>query len=133
MTPRCEQGGSILVANLLLCVVLLSNGIGSASANRVIRQTEDAYELVLGEVNLPGSVTSSIVFKACPECALTSLRVTSETIFFVNGAALGFPAFLEAAKRIQAMKGGNRNTAVYVFLDMESRWVTRLELDHLNG
>jgi hypothetical protein len=31
------------------------------------------------------------------------------------------------------MDGGNRNTAVYLFFDIESRRVNRLKVDHFDG
>ena len=114
-------------------LALLLGSISSAWAYRVIEQTEDAYELVLGEVSLPRGVSSSVIFKACPVCTMTSLRVTSATTYFVNGTPLEFPDFLEAATAIRQMDGGNRNTAVYVFFDIKSRRVNRLELDHFDG
>ncbi len=114
-------------------LALLLGSISSAWAYRVIEQTEDAYELVLGEVSLPRGVSSSVIFKACPACTMTSLRVTSATTYFVNGTPLEFPDFLEAATAIRQMDGGNRNTAVYVFFDIKSRRVNRLELDHFDG
>ncbi len=114
-------------------LALLLGSISSAWAYRVIEQTEDAYELVLGEVSLPRGVSSSVIFKACPVCTMTSLRVTSATTYFVNGTPLEFPDFLEAAAAIRQMDGGNRNTAVYVFFDIKSRRVNRLELDHFDG
>ena len=114
-------------------LVLLLGTISSAWAYRVMEQTEDAYELVLGEVSLPRGVTGSIIFKPCPECATTSLRVSSTTTYLVNGAPLELPDLLEAAAAIRAMRGGSQNTAVYVFFDIESRRVSRLALDHFNG
>ncbi len=114
-------------------LALLLGSISSAWAYRVIEQTEDAYELVLGEVSLPRGVSSSVIFKACPVCTMTSLRVTSATTYFVNGTPLELSDFLEAAAAIRRMNRGNRNTAVYVFFDIKSRRVNRLELDHFDG
>ena len=112
---------------------LLLSSISSAWAYRVMEQTEDAYELVLGEISLPRSVTGSVIFKPCPDCTTTSLRVSTATTYFVNGLSLEFPDFVRAAAAIRDMDGGNRNTAVYLFFDTESRRVNRLALDHFNG
>ncbi len=118
---------------ILATLALMLGGMSSAWAYRVIEQNEDAYELVLGEVRLPRGVTGSVIFRACPTCTTTSLRVTRATTYFVNGAPLEFPEFLAAVQAIRQTDGGNRNTAVYVFLDIESRRVNRLQVDHFNG
>ena len=114
-------------------LVLLLGSISSAWAQRVIVQTEDAYELALGEVSLPDGVAGSVRFRPCPACTTTSMRVTSATAYFVNGTALELADFLAAAEAIRQMDGGEENTAVYVFFDIESRQVNRIGLDHFNG
>ena len=117
---------------LFTILILLSSSMSSAWAYRVIEQTEDAHELVLGEVALPLGVTGSVIFKLCEDCTTTSLRVTSATSYFVNGAALELKDFLESAEAIRQTNGGNQNTAVYVFFDLESQRVNRLALDHFS-
>ncbi|MFB3112122.1 MAG: hypothetical protein ACE10G_08820 [Gemmatimonadales bacterium] len=114
-------------------LVLVLGTVSSAWAARTIEQVEDAYELVLGEVSLPQRVTGTVSFRTCPTCTRTALRVTNETTYVVNGAALEFADFLEAAEAIRQINGGNENTAVYVFVDIKSRQVNRLEVDHFNG
>ncbi len=114
-------------------LVLLLGSIGSAWAQRTIVQTEDAYELALGEVSLPRGDTGTVIFKPCPSCTTTSMRVTRATSYFVNGAPLALPDFLEAAEAIRRMGGGNRNTAVYLFFNIESRRISRLKIDHFGG
>ena len=96
-------------------------------------QTEGAYELGLGEVRLPRGVTGSVTFKPCPTCPIDSFRVTPATTYSVNGTPLEFKDFLEAVKAIRKLDGGNQNTAVYLFFDIESRRVNRLQVDHFNG
>ncbi len=114
-------------------LALLLSSISSAWANRVIEQTEDAYELVLGEVSLPLGQTGSVIFRPCPACTVTSLRVTSATTYFVNGVPLEFPDFLEAVETIRRISRGEQSSAVYVFFDMESRRINRLKIDHFEG
>ncbi len=114
-------------------LIFLLGSISSAWAQRTIVQTEDAYELALGEVSLPRGDTGTVIFKPCPTCTTTSMRVTRATAYFVNGAPLALPDFLEAAEAIRRMGGGNRNTAVYLFYDIESRRISRLKIDHFGG
>ncbi len=118
---------------IIATLVLLSGSIGSAWAQRTIIQTEDAYELALGEVSLPRGDTGTVIFKPCPSCTTTSMRVTRATSYFVNCAPLALPDFLEAAESIRRMGGGNRNTAVYLFFNIESRRISRLKIDHFGG
>ncbi len=117
---------------LFVALTLLLGSISSAWAYRVIEQTEDAYELVLGEVSLPRGESSSVIFKPCPACTITSLRVTRATTYFVNGVPLTFPDFLEAVEAIRRISRGSLNTAVYIFFDIESRRVNRLRVDQLD-
>ncbi len=117
---------------LLATLALLLGSISPAWASRVIEQTEDAYELVLGEVSLPRGETGTVIFRLCPGCTITSLRVTRATTYFVNGAPLEFADFLEAVEAIRRMSRGNQNTAVYLFFDIESRRINRLAVDHFD-
>ncbi len=115
---------------LFAALALLLGGITSAWAYRVIEQTENAYELVLGEVSLPIGETGSVIFRPCPACTITSLRVTRATTYFVNGVPSEFADFLKAAEAIRRISRGSQNTAVYVFFDIESRRINRLAIDH---
>ena len=118
---------------IIATLALLLGSMSSAWAYRVMEQTQDAYELVLGEVSLPRGDTGSVIFKPCPTCTTTSLRVTRATTYFVNGAPLALPDFLAAAEAIRQLNGGNQDTDVYIFFDIESRRITRLVLDHFDG
>ena len=118
---------------ILATLVLLLGSTSSAWAQRTIVQTEDALELALGEVSLPRGDTGSVIFRLCPACTTTSMRVTEATAYFVNGTPLALPEFLEAAEAIREMYRGNQNTAVYVFFNIESRRISRLKIDHFGG
>ena len=69
---------------LFATLIVLAGSLSTAWAYRVIEQPEDAYELMLGEVSLPRGVAGTVIFKPCAECTTTSLRVTSETAYFIN-------------------------------------------------
>ncbi len=114
-------------------LIFLLGSISSAWAQRTIVQTEDAYELALGEVSLPRGDTGTVIFKPCPACTTTSMRVTLATSYFVNGTPLALPDFLEAAEAIRQMNRGNQRTAVYVYFNIESRRISRLKIDHFGG
>ena len=115
---------------LIATLILLASSLTSAWAYRVIEQTEDAYELTLGEVSLPRGAAGSVIFKPCPDCNTTSLRVSGDTRYFFNGSSLELEDFLAAAEAVRQQDGGNSNTAVYVFFDIGSKRVNRLMLEH---
>ena len=114
-------------------LVLLLGSLSSAWAYRVLEQTEDAYELMLGEVSLPRGAAGTVIFKPCPDCNTTAMRVSAETRYFVNGSPLELQDFLAWAEEIRKMDGGNQNTAVYIFFDIDSQRVNRLMLDHFTS
>ena len=111
-------------------LVLLLSSLSSAWAYRVLEQAEEAHELMLGEVSLPRNSGGSVIFKPCEDCLTTSLRVNASTIYLVNGAVVVLEDFLKAAEGFRDTDGGNRQTAVYVFYDVESKRVNRLALDY---
>ena len=118
---------------LIAALALVLSSISSAWAYRVIEQTEDAYELVLGEVSLPLGQTGSVIFRPCPACTITSLRVTRATTYVVNGEPLEFLDFLDAVQAIRRLRSSDQNTAVGLFFDTKSRRVTRLHINHFGG
>ena len=118
---------------ILATLILLLGSVGSTWGYRVLEQAEEAYELALGEVSLPRGAAGTVIFKPCEECNTTSLRVSGETLYFVNGSPFEISDFLEIAKEIRARDGGNQNTAVYIFYDIESERVNRLMLDHFTS
>ena len=114
---------------ITLVFLFALTSVANAAAVRVMEQPEDAYELMLGEVSLPGSVGGSVIFKACSECRTTALRVTDTTVYEVDGQLVDLKTFREAAKQFRGKRGGAIDTAVYVFFAVDSRLVTRLALD----
>ena len=116
---------------ILTTLILLLGSVSSSWAYRVMEQSEDTYELILGEVSLPRGAAGTVIFKPCADCNSTALRVSSQTTYAVNGAAFELADFLEAADLIRQQDGGNSGTAVYVRFDIESKRVTWLALDAL--
>ena len=94
-----------------------------------MEQPEDAYELRLAEVSLPGSLDGSVIFRACSDCRTTALRITQTTLFEVDGQRVDLKSLNEAAKALRGRRGEGAGTAVYIFFNIDSRLVTRLVLD----
>ena len=116
------------VTFLAIAMFALSSAV-NAAAVRVMEQPEDAHELRLGEVSLPGNAGGSVIFKACSECRTTALRVNEATVYEVDGQLVDLKTFNELAKAFRGRRGGGVDTAVYVFFNVDSRMVTRLALD----
>jgi hypothetical protein len=113
-----------------ISTILLLAYVGSASAYRVIEQTEESYELALADVTFPRSAIGSVRFKSCRECSFVSLRTTEKTNYVVNGATLPFTEFFELATDFRENRSVEGSTAVYIFVDIETQQIKRVALDH---
>ena len=105
--------------------------LDTASATRVIEQTESSVELTLGDLNLPTISGEMISFSACPTCSVSTHRLTDTTVFKVNGNQVPFAEFLRIAAEISDRSSGADNTFAGVFLDVASGRVTRIEIREL--
>jgi len=115
----------------VLCAFVATGALcaaGGASATRVLELIEGAYEAMLADVVLPASTAGFVTFPPCSTCPPTSLGVDNRTVYLVDGAALPFSDFIQAASLLTA-SGRAREAAVYVFYDLETKRVTRLALD----
>lgn len=63
-----------------------------------IRTVQLAHEVPLATVRLPASVSGTLAFKSCAECATTTARVTSDTQWLVNHQAVSLQDFLSAVE-----------------------------------
>ena len=103
----------------------------TAESARIVAQDEDAYELMLGDVALPGSTAGTVIFKTCGSCRTQSMRVSGTTVFQVHGQTVTFEDFSKAAEDFSQRDGGASSTIVYVFFDIKSQRVNRLGIDYL--
>jgi hypothetical protein len=103
----------------------------NAWAYRVIEQLEDAYELFLDEIELPGSIAGSVSFKPCNLCDAMSMTVTAATRYYTNGTLLALDDFRDVANAIRKVPGHEENTVITVFFDLNSMRVNRLEIDQI--
>ncbi len=112
---------------------ILAFGVTASIAHgaRIIAQEEDAYELALGDVNLPGSTAGTAIFKPCSDCKTQSMRVTHTTVYQVGGRMVSYADFMNAAEEYRKRDGGARATAIYLFYNIKSRRITRIGMDYL--
>lgn len=113
-----------IIVTIALCVATLN----SAWAYRVLEQVEQAYELKLGVVTLPGGPNGSVVFTPCSTCRTMSLRVTEGTRYSVGGSPVDLATLRERADALRATVDGQMKVGVYVYVDPATLRVTRLKL-----
>lgn len=65
-----------------LLAVLLSLSFSASAENYIINQ---AYEISLDDLQLPGNVVGRVSFKDCEQCERLTLRVSVDTRYILNG------------------------------------------------
>lgn len=69
----------------------------AAAENYIINQ---AYEVPVSELRLPGNVVGSVSFKECERCVMQTVRVTTNTEYLLNNRAVSLADFKVAVKSI---------------------------------
>jgi hypothetical protein len=110
--------------------LLLIGSAGVAWADRVVEQPEDAYELALGDVIMPGGQAGSVIVKPCEECRSTSLRTDAGTLYAVNNRWMAYEDFMKAVDAMREQRGVDKNATVYIFFDVKSQHVNRMAVDY---
>ena len=80
-----------------LFAVLLSLSFSVSADNHIINQ---AYEIALDELQLPGNVVGSVSFKDCAKCETQVIRVTVDTRYILNGHDTTLADFREAVNTV---------------------------------
>jgi|SRR5688572_15422224 hypothetical protein len=114
------------MTRLLITIVLLTSLNGGAAA-QTLELIERATELMLDEVALPTALGSTVNFKDCPSCAVSTHRTTNTTVFVANGQTLSLADFLRLAEEIR-VRDKDESTFVTVYLDIATGVVTRVAL-----
>jgi hypothetical protein len=70
-----------------------STQVGASGLGPVISQ---AYEIQLSKFRAPATANGGVSFQECDECARMSVRVTSGTLYKVNGKAVKLEDFKKA-------------------------------------
>ena len=114
---------SLLSSLLSSLLVLLTAG----PAQGALQAIEQAYELALSEITLPGNENGYVMVRRCARCKPEVMRVDARTVYRVRPASN--PVSLRELK-IQAGKAiGSRQASVYLYYDPKTRYVRRLVLD----
>jgi hypothetical protein len=81
----------------LICALL----VVSLPAVAEFTTISKAYEVALSDIRVPATPSSGIIFKACTDCDMTSVRVTPNTQYIVNGKSIELKAFRKAVFQIR--------------------------------
>lgn len=79
---------------------------------------ERSFESSTAEVRIPAAENASLSMRHCPDCPLVTLRITPQTLFFVDEEQVTQAEFRKAADR--------GRTSMTVFYLPESEDVTRI-------
>jgi hypothetical protein len=80
-----------------LIAVLLSLSFSVSAENHIINQ---AYEIALDELRLPGNVVGTVSFKDCAACETQTIRVTVDTRYILNGRDTTLDDFRKAVNTV---------------------------------
>lgn len=109
-----------------IAVLLLTVAAATCVSARTLEVTEGAYELSLGEFNVPRSRVGTASFRICSTCETVALSVTTRTLYEISGRAYDYPDFIELVTKIRQRDGGNSTTDVSVFFGLDSKLITKI-------
>jgi hypothetical protein len=112
---------------LLVSLALLLT-LDTAGAVRVIEQVERAVELTLADLSLPSSDAGTISFSECPNCGVSTHRLTASTVYKANGTVVAYADLLRVAGEISDKPNGAASAVAVVFLDLATGRITRIEV-----
>ena len=105
----------------LLVLVLLGLSLAAVADFRTITE---AYEVVLGDLRLPGSENGTLTFRQCSDCEAQTSRVTGKTRYLINDRDFALAEFKEQLKRVRNRKDQN----VAVLHHLESNTIKAIEV-----
>ncbi len=95
------------------------------SATAIAQVNEEAYEATAALIQLPASISGSVILRECDRCEPKTLRVTSSTQYLVNGTAT-------TLDRLRALQANAREAGgVYaVGYSVDTGFTTWIALDY---
>jgi hypothetical protein len=110
-----------------MIAVLAALALSGAPAQGAMQALEQAWEVPLGAVTLPGNESGQLVVRRCTSCKPDVLRVNAATRYFVRPSRA--PVAFAELRRAAVKAGANRAALMYVYYDPASRTVRRLVVD----
>jgi hypothetical protein len=105
---------------ILIALALLAAAAASAPAYCALGTPEEAVETSTTATTLPATLQGVIVAKFCPTCAMSVLRLTAKSQFFVGRSAVS----LADLHKYIAAAGASRN--MVILYDRRLHTVTRI-------
>jgi hypothetical protein len=97
----------------LICALLVVSLPAVADFTHTISM---AYELALSDLRVPATPNSGLIFKECASCDMTTVRVTANTQYIINGKSMSLKDFRKAVFQVTKRD----RTAVTVLHHLES-------------
>jgi hypothetical protein len=89
---------------IFIIAMLASLSFAASAENYIIEQ---AYEVAVNDLRLPGHVVGTVAFKGCKTCELQTINVTAETRYVLNNRDVPLSEFTKAVNSI-----GNKRTNI---------------------
>lgn len=82
---------------IFIIAMLASLSFAASAENHIIEQ---AYEVAVNDLRLPGHALGTVAFKGCTSCELQTLSVTAETRYVLNDRDVTLANFTKAVNAI---------------------------------
>ncbi len=105
----------------LLSVLLLALTLPAAAEFRTVAE---AYEIELSNLRLPQNAGGTIAYRTCNACAYQTTRVSTDTVWILNGRAMSLVKFRAGIAEIK----DRNNRYVTVLHHLEDDRVTRVQI-----
>ncbi len=93
----------------IVIALLASMSFAASAENYIINQ---AYEIAVDELRLPGNIVGSVSFRDCSTCEQLTIPVTTETRYLLNNRDVSLVDFRQAVNTI-ADKSTNIATVIH--------------------
>jgi hypothetical protein len=93
---------------IFIITMLASLSFVASAENYIVEQ---AYEVAVNDLRLPGHVVGTVAFKGCDKCELQTIGVTAETRYVLNNRDVTLADF---AKAVNAIADKRTNIATVI-------------------
>lgn len=109
----------ITIKNLTSFLILTVGALTLSDSNAILIDIEQSYELDATMVAVPSTSSGDLLFRACSQCPVQSMRVNNNTQYFLGNSVVTLSEFHANA----TMQG-----LLYLFYEPDSQIVTRVRL-----
>lgn len=100
----------------------------SAVSAQTLQLTENAYELTLADITLPGSTVGTLIFRTCESCDPQSVQVDLNTAYISPQGPMPLADFRAFAAALRSSTEAGENILVTVFRSTGDSRVTRVRI-----